>query len=761
MRQVISLGLWAISLGVLMSLSQCSSDGKKPIGQLSIIEQAKSPYQIIIGLEASAETRKAAEEFRRMVEMFWKVRLPIFTDQEKAKTTEIVFGSTNRGMFEDELQALNDDGYYKTSQGKKLFLIAKNDRALLYGVYDLLERCGIKRVVPSITMVPTSENLYIDGNTYSYNPPFRLRRLDYPEAGDPFFNDYYKLHSSPDFTNAFGSWGYSYEKLLPASRYFNAHPEYFSEINGVRIPNGQLCLSNAEVSNVLIDNLAGYMQMNPTAQYWSVTPNDNPWKCQCNQCQLIEKEEGSYAGLILRVANKIAEAYPGRIILAGVEGMSLNPPKTKPTGGVTIVISNRSCNKSKAIAADDDPSNQNFRQALDGWIALAGDRIILWDHTIQHTHLVSPFPNLRTLAPNLRFYRDKGLKNVFMEGYHSEGGELSELRRYMLAKLLWNPDENTDTLIHTFCQNFYGSAAVPMLNYINLLQTQLEASGETLTSDHHPSQGLKSYFRPEYMDQYNYFFNQAEELGQNDPQLRDRIKLARLAQAYATLDLARASATGTKGFYMNVNNKWIVVPGLRTFTDNFVSECERMNVTLMNSAGMTPQDFRRDIFTFLDQSVNGHKAFRKIPQFTVAPSMKYAGGSGEMVVDGIMGAKNFANNYVGWSASDLVATLDLGNTEMVNSISLTFLQNLAANIWLPTSVKFEVSADGNTYQSIGQVNASTGEKTIGPLTQNFQVRPGKSARYLRITAANRGTCPDWHFAAGEPAWIFTDEIVVQ
>jgi hypothetical protein len=35
------------------------------------------------------------------------------------------------------------------------------------------------------------------------------------------------------------------------------------------------------------------------------------------------------------------------------------------------------------------------------------------------------------------------------------------------------------------------------------------------------------------------------------------------------------------------------------------------------------------------------------------------------------------------------------------------------------------------------------------------------ARYLKIKVKNYGKCPDWHQAAGGPAWIFADEIFVE
>ena len=35
-----------------------------------------------------------------------------------------------------------------------------------------------------------------------------------------------------------------------------------------------------------------------------------------------------------------------------------------------------------------------------------------------------------------------------------------------------------------------------------------------------------------------------------------------------------------------------------------------------------------------------------------------------------------------------------------------------------------------------------------------------TARYLRVRAANVGTLPAGHRAAGQPAWLFVDEILV-
>jgi hexosaminidase len=36
-----------------------------------------------------------------------------------------------------------------------------------------------------------------------------------------------------------------------------------------------------------------------------------------------------------------------------------------------------------------------------------------------------------------------------------------------------------------------------------------------------------------------------------------------------------------------------------------------------------------------------------------------------------------------------------------------------------------------------------------------------NVRYIRVLAKNRGSCPDWHPGAGNPAWLFIDEVVVE
>jgi hypothetical protein len=76
--------------------------------------------------------------------------------------------------------------------------------------------------------------------------------------------------------------------------------------------------------------------------------------------------------------------------------------------------------------------------------------IIVWDYVIQFNNLISPFPNLHVLKPNIQFFASHGVNAMFEQGNREVGGEFAELRAYLLSKLLWNPEANVDTLTERF-----------------------------------------------------------------------------------------------------------------------------------------------------------------------------------------------------------------------------------------------------------------------------------------------------------------------
>ncbi len=74
-------------------------------------------------------------------------------------------------------------------------------------------------------------------------PTVQYRTISYRDTRDPEYTDWHRLSSRNDW----GLFVHTFNELVPPDQYGKTHPEYYSLINGNRLPGTQLCLSNREV----------------------------------------------------------------------------------------------------------------------------------------------------------------------------------------------------------------------------------------------------------------------------------------------------------------------------------------------------------------------------------------------------------------------------------------------------------------------------------------------------------------------------------
>jgi hypothetical protein len=147
-------------------------------------------------------------------------------------------------------------------------------------------------------------------------------------------------------------------------------------------------------------------------------------------------------------------------------------------------------------------------------------------------------------------------------------------------------------------------------------------------------------------------------------------------------------------------------------------------------------------------------------------SNQYSGGGDSALMDGIRGTTNWTGGaWQGYQGQDLVAVIDLGEVQRVESVGAGFLQDVGSWIWMPRRVEFEVSIDGKSFNSVlsvrNDVPDGSSSSSGGVVMKDFKgsIKP-QIARYLRIRAVTYGKIPAWHPGHGGDAWIFADEIWV-
>ena len=141
---------------------------------------------------------------------------------------------------------------------------------------------------------------------------------------------------------------------------------------------------------------------------------------------------------------------------------------------------------------------------------------------------------------------------------------------------------------------------------------------------------------------------------------------------------------------------------------------------------------------------------------------QYAAGGLKALIDHLRGTDNFRTGvWQGFYGVDLIATVDLGQSKKINRLAGSFLQEQSSWIWMPREVEYFVSDDGKNFRSVGKVKNTIDDDEDDAVTMEMAVRPRTNARYVKMVAKSIGTCPDWHVGAGQKAWIFCDELVIE
>ncbi|MDH5415592.1 MAG: DUF4838 domain-containing protein, partial [Flavobacteriaceae bacterium] len=550
---------------------------------------------------------------------------------------------------------------------------------------------------------------------------------------------------------------HTFNKFMPEELFFKDHPEYYALRGNKRTPT-QLCLTNKKVLGIVKDSVTSLFQQFPEAVVISVSQDDNQQYCECENCSAIDKKEDSHAGTMIHFVNKIAKTFPNKTISTLAYQYTRKPPKVKPEENVLITLCSIECDRSAPI----QEKCRDFADDLIGWSKLTNN-IRIWDYTTQFTNFLAPFPNLLTIQPNIKFFRDQHTTWVF-EQHSNNPSELFELRSYLMAKLLWNPDLELNDLIKEFTDGYYKEAGIFVRNYIDLVHEKiLEDQNFFLFLYGDPSQAFDSYLNAELLEQYDTFFDKAEKVVSYDPDIVERVKIARLSIDYAILEACKKGLSEKYKLISKNDQGLMNVNALvKDKLENFYKTCNKANITLMNEMGFTVEEYYNSYNKAIKVAALPNKAKGKKVTLLTKPK-KYANEDPQSLTDGALGGNGFYSNWLGFEGNNLEAIVDLEQEESISSISMAFLKVTNHIVFYPLQVTYYYSNNNKNYVKLGTViNKDPLAKTskVNEI-QYFNVEfSAVNARYIKIVAESMKKAPYWHHGSGLPSWIFADEIII-
>ncbi len=723
-----------------------------------------SKYRIVLPVYPSEYESKAASILQEYLIQISGAVLPIIGADKARSQYEIVLGQNDRI---DELalnisfNELHADGFLIQTDSMRLIIAGGSGKGTIYGVYTFLEKyLGCRLYTPTVKVIPRQSQIQLDEISDKEVPQIRFRSVHYKSTWDAEYVDWHKLsHDQNGERTDWGMWVHTFNTLVPPELFFENHPEYFAMVNGKRLPT-QLCLTNPDVLKITIQNLRKRIAQNPDALYWSVSQNDNRRYCTCDRCKAIDEREESPSGSIIQFVNQVADQFPDKVISTLAYEYGRRAPKTlKPRSNVNIMLC--SIEAYRHLPITEDTASVDFVRDVEDWGKISND-IIVWDYVIQFTNLLSPFPNLHVLQPNIKFFVKNGVTAMFEQGNREVGGELAELRSYMISKLLWDPNLGVDTLMNDFLNGYYGNAGLHIRKYIDTMRDAQQVAGLPLRIFGNPNEEAESFLAPELIDSYTKIFDEAEKSVADSAELLERVRIARLPINFAIMEQAKKQYTGERGVFHNVNGKWEARPAFRSMIESFTDLCIRQGVSRVKEWCTSPEEYRASTFRILSLGMNEHLAYGKKVTIVSPDSTKLNPGSATMLTDGKRGGHEYDYNWFNCSGQNLEVIIDLGLVRPVRHIESAYYHFAYWRTIAPTKVDYFVSTDGVNFNLVGETTLLLPIDQYGGFQRDvISEFETQQARYVKVLAYSIGNTPDWHPGAGQPAVMSIDEIVVE
>lgn len=544
-----------------------------------LFDSGSTGYSIAVDPQASECVMYAAEELQNWIREVSGVTLPITDLSGGQKGHRLVVGYNPltckliKGIHEPD--GINDSFTYQ-SRGGDVCLWGDTDRGTLYAVYSLLEKeFGCRWYSSRVSVTPKRDGWSFT-SLYNHEVPGLRMRNDF----------YYDVIAHPDFAaklrsnstlstvypDKFGGsesyWsGHSLVRFVSVDEYFDEHPEYFSEIDGKRIKDrAQLCLSNPDVLRIVIDEVRKVMRDEPGYLVYSVSQGDWYNPCQCAECQKIKDQYGGEeSGILLWFINQVADAvkdeFPDKFIGTFAYQYTRQAPENiKPRDNVVI----RLCSIEECQLHDFDGCEQNrkFVEDLKEWSAIA-PHLFIWDYSTAFTNYLYPLPNVWTFQNRVQKVRDNNAIGFMPEGsYQDYANAFEDMKMYVLAKIMWDPECDVDAVIKDFTDGYFGPAAGPVIREYMDFERKMLARPD-VHQNCFPWQDAP-LFTDEFITEGKKYFEKAKEYvtaaGENVEEYIARVEYAEVALCYLELmrNPKQGVADGSLDLFKRVTDRWDV-----------------------------------------------------------------------------------------------------------------------------------------------------------------------------------------------------------
>ena len=487
----------------------------QPLQKIQLAKNNKAQVSVILPDQPTETIQFAASELSKYLHQISNATFVVFSDQHLQSPAIIIEQDKTKQQEEYAIEIAKQN----------IILSGGSGRAVLYAVYDFLERLGCRWLAPGFSLyngsaeyIPRNMNLVYEtnGKVYSH-PQFTYRNLDVEEGRSHNIENLKQLVDwMPKLRfnilmvpldyggNGRVQWdkwrealtpelkkrdllievgGHGYQNFLNAGMndsLFKQHPDWFGKDKNCN-PNSSEYLvfntSNHDAAQYLIHNILKYIRQHPEIDIFDFWPPDGARWAECPEFAALGSPLDRQAFLVNQVDSALKKVRPGlQLEMIAYQPVLLPPPTQHLNKDILVDFCPINQSFEKQIYDSSSRNNSEYADALLQWRKSFNGDIGLYSYYRKYA-----WRSLPNLIPHYMQYEMQWYAKIPLQGIgsYAEPGDwfTYELNYYVLGHLAWNTNTRVDSLIDQFCHARYGAAWKIAKSVFNTLENTVRIYG--------------------------------------------------------------------------------------------------------------------------------------------------------------------------------------------------------------------------------------------------------------------------------------------
>lgn len=401
--------------------------------------------------------------------------------------------------------SLDEEEYQILVQGHNIILSGGSGRAVLYAVYDFLQRLGCVWIAPELDFYKGSSEYVPKKSTLFYgaaqkvkeHPQLKYRKIDVEEGRTHNMDNLkqiiewmpkarFNILMTPlDYGGGgrvrWDNWrkqlvpelkkrgllievgGHGYQNFLNAgmedSTIFRNHPGWFGKDKNCNPSPAEYRVFNTGDSgavNYLISRILTYIKGHPEIDIFDFWPPDGAHWADCPEFKKLGSPVDRQALLVNQVDAAIKKIRPGlRLEMIAYQPVLMPPEKVQLNKNILVDFCPINQSFEKQIYDSGSANNYSYDQALKFWRHTFKGDIGLYSYYRKYAWHSLPNVIPHYIQKDMEWYSKLPLQGI---STYAEPGDwfTYELNHYILGHTGWDSAINIDSLIDQYCILRYG-----------------------------------------------------------------------------------------------------------------------------------------------------------------------------------------------------------------------------------------------------------------------------------------------------------------